>query len=114
MFSCGVKWSGIGEDLTMHVTYVFFIYLFGFIIPVSIIFTSYLKIIKTIKIKARIRASSSRSVNQTRLEKDRKLTVMVAVMVITSKIIYSSFLFFVFLYGFMVFLNFNLRKIYFN
>ena len=31
--------------------YVFFIYVFGFIIPFTIIVTSYLKIIKTLKLK---------------------------------------------------------------
>ena len=49
--SCGVKWNPSGEDPMMHMTYVFFIYMFGFIIPVTVIFTSYFKIIKTIKLK---------------------------------------------------------------
>ena len=49
--SCGVKWDPSGEDLRMHITFIFFIYMFGFIIPMVIIFTSYLKIIKTIKLK---------------------------------------------------------------
>ena len=50
-YSCGVKWVGSGENPTLHMAYVFFIYMFGFILPVAIIFTSYLKIIKTIKLK---------------------------------------------------------------
>ena len=42
---------GTGEDHTMSIGYVFYIYMFGFIFPFAIIFTCYLKIIKTIKIK---------------------------------------------------------------
>ena len=37
----------------LHMAYVFYIYMFGFILPVAIIFTSYLKIIKTIKLKVK-------------------------------------------------------------
>ena len=42
---------GTGEDHLMNIAYIFFIYMFGFIFPLNIIFTSYLKIIKTIKLK---------------------------------------------------------------
>ena len=42
---------GTGEDHIMNITYVFYIYMFGFIFPLTIIFTCYLKIIKTIKLK---------------------------------------------------------------
>ena len=42
---------GTGEDSHMNKAYVFFIYMFGFIVPLAIIFTCYLKIIKTIKLK---------------------------------------------------------------
>ena len=42
---------GTGEDHAMNITYVFYIYMFGFIVPLAIIFTCYLKIIKTIKLK---------------------------------------------------------------
>ena len=49
--SCGVRWMGTGEDPDMNKAYVFFIYMFGFIVPLAIIFTCYLKIIKTIKLK---------------------------------------------------------------
>ena len=42
---------GKGEDHEMNIAYVFYIYMFGFIFPLAIIFTSYLKIIKTIKLK---------------------------------------------------------------
>ena len=48
-YSCGVKWDGTGIDPMLHISYVFYIYMFGFIIPVSIILTCYVKIIKTIK-----------------------------------------------------------------
>ena len=51
MSSCGVKWDGSGEDPMTHMAYVFYIYVFGFILPVSIIFSSYIKIIKTIKLQ---------------------------------------------------------------
>ena len=34
-----------------HISYVAYIYTFGFIVPVTIIFTSYYKIIKTVKYK---------------------------------------------------------------
>ena len=42
---------GTGEDHAMNIAYVFYIYMFGFIVPFAIIFTCYLKIIKTITIK---------------------------------------------------------------
>ena len=48
-YSCGVKWDGAGKNPLLHISYVFYIYMFGFIIPVSIILTCYVKIIKTIK-----------------------------------------------------------------
>ena len=37
-----------------HLSYVAYIYTFGFIVPVTIIFTSYYKIIKTVKYKVRV------------------------------------------------------------
>ena len=49
--SCNVAWSGAGEKVVSHLSYVAFIYVFGFIIPVSIIVTCYVKIIKTVKLK---------------------------------------------------------------
>ena len=42
---------GTGEDHTMSIGYVFYIYMFGFIFPFAIIFTCYLKITKTIRLK---------------------------------------------------------------
>ena len=33
----------------MHMAYVFYIYMFGFILPAAIIITCYVKIIKTIQ-----------------------------------------------------------------
>ena len=48
-YSCGVKWDGSGEDPMMHMAYVFYIYMFGFTLPVAIILTCYVKIIKTIQ-----------------------------------------------------------------
>ena len=49
--SCGVKWVGSEDDRLHHMAYMFYIYMFGFIIPVSIVFSSYLKIVKTLKQK---------------------------------------------------------------
>ena len=40
-----------GDNHWMNISYVFYIYMFGFIIPLAIISTSYLKIIKTLKLK---------------------------------------------------------------
>ena len=52
MFSCGVAWrASAGVDPVWHLSYVTYIYTLGFLLPVSIIFTSYYKIIKTIKFK---------------------------------------------------------------
>ena len=42
---------GTGEDQVMNIAYVFYIYMLGFIFPLAIISTCYLKIIKTIKQK---------------------------------------------------------------
>ena len=42
---------GKEDDHWMNIAYVFYIYIFGFIIPLAIISTSYLKIIKTLKLK---------------------------------------------------------------
>ena len=42
---------GTGEDHAKSVGYVIYIYMFGFTFPIVIIFTSYLRIIKTIKQK---------------------------------------------------------------
>ena len=55
LYSCGVKWDGDGEDPMLHISYVLYIYMFGFIFPVSIILTCYVKIIKTIKFTVSIR-----------------------------------------------------------
>ena len=41
----------------MHMAYVFYIYMFGFIIPVAIILTCYVKIIKTIQFTVNIQDS---------------------------------------------------------
>ena len=46
-----MKWDGVGENKQVHMAYVFFIYVLGFIIPFTIIFTSYFKIVKTLKLK---------------------------------------------------------------
>ena len=46
-----MKWNGSGRDPVDHISYVAYIYTFGFIVPVTIIFTSYYKIIKTVKYK---------------------------------------------------------------
>jgi len=79
--SCGVKWMGTGEDHAMNITYVFYIYMFGFIVPLTIIFTCYLKIIKTIKLKSQ---QTQTAANQSsRQARDRKLTIMVAVMLLS-------------------------------
>ena len=70
---------GTGEDHAMNIAYVFFIYMFGFILPLAIIFTCYLNIIKTIKLKSQMTQTAA---NQTsRAARDRKLTIMVAAMV---------------------------------
>ena len=53
VFSCGVKWNG-SDDGFKHISYIAYIYIVGFFIPVSIIFTSYYKIIKTIKYKVNV------------------------------------------------------------
>ena len=42
---------GKGDNHWMNIAYVFYIYMFGFVIPLAIISTSYLKIIKTIRLK---------------------------------------------------------------
>ena len=103
--SCGVKWSGSGVDPMDHLSYVAYIYTFGFIVPVTIIFTSYYKIIKTVKYKVRgnpdaasrlhtahAQASLIKATggvkwqspsNKSRQERDRRLTSMVAVMIIS-------------------------------
>ena len=48
MFSCGVKWAGSEEsDFVLNMSYVFFIYIFGFILPLAVISTSYMKIIRS-------------------------------------------------------------------
>ena len=57
--SCGVKWNGSGQDPVDHISYVAYIYTFGFIVPVTIIFTSYYKIIKTVKYKVGIKLSKN-------------------------------------------------------
>ena len=92
----------------MHMAYVFYIYLFGFILPVVIIFNCYLKIIRTIKFKVKYgegsllmmsdnetfqnirRTSSSSPGLQGRVNKDRKLTIMVAVMVSSQHYLFIS------------------------
>ena len=51
--SCGVLWAGSEKEHFMHLTYMFYIYGFGFILPGSVIFSSYLQIFKTIKLKVR-------------------------------------------------------------
>ena len=92
--SCGVKWMGTGEDHLMNIAYVFYIYMCGFIFPLAIIFTCYLKIIKTTKQKVTMRYFNHQScsclksqmtqtaANQTRRQaRDKKLTIMVAAMV---------------------------------
>ena len=53
-FSCGVKWRRSEDvDPVWHLSYVAYIYTLGFMLPVSIISTSYYKIIKTIKFKVK-------------------------------------------------------------
>ena len=49
---------GTGEDHVMNIAYVFYIYMCGFIFPLAIIFTCYLKIIKTLKQKVTVRKFS--------------------------------------------------------
>ena len=100
-----MKWSGSGVDPMDHLSYVAYIYTFGFIVPVTIIFTSYYKIIKTVKYKVRgnpdaasrlhtahAQASLIKATggvkwqspsNKSRQERDRRLTSMVAVMIIS-------------------------------
>ena len=52
LVSCGVAWKAPSDgSLAWHLSYVTYIYTLGFLLPVSIIFTSYYKIIKTIKFK---------------------------------------------------------------
>ena len=49
-FSCGVIWRGEeSSQSAVTISYIIFIYLLGFICPLVIISTSYLKIIKTIR-----------------------------------------------------------------
>ena len=87
MFSCGVAWrASAGVDPVWHLSYVTFIYTLGFVLPVSIIFTSYYKIIKTIKFKAGLMraAGATHLISlsfKARMEKDKKITIMVAIMV---------------------------------
>jgi len=87
--SCGLKWDVTDTELgpVMYMAYVIYIYMFGFIIPVAIILTCYVKIIKTIKFTSIRRTSNSSTWKspglQSRVEKDRKLTIMVAVMIIS-------------------------------
>ena len=70
-----------------HFSYVTYIYTFGFLIPVTVIFTSYYKIIKTIKYKACLMKATGGNTqwlspgNKSRIEKDKRLTFMVAIMV---------------------------------
>ena len=86
-FSCGVKWNVGGSHPLAHFSYVTYIYTFGFLIPVTIIFTSYYKIIKAIKYKASLMKATGVNTqcfspgNKSRIEKDRRLTIMVAIMV---------------------------------
>ena len=50
IYSCGVIWSGDeSSHSAISVSYIIFIYFLGFIFPLVIISTSYLKIIKTIR-----------------------------------------------------------------
>ena len=50
IYSCGVIWSGQeSSQPAITVSYIIFIYFLGFIFPLAIISTSYLKIIKTIR-----------------------------------------------------------------
>ena len=47
--SCGVVWSGAGEEegpLHRDLAYVCFIYTGGFLLPLAVISTSYIKIIR--------------------------------------------------------------------
>ena len=53
-FSCGFKWSGYDLEAKLNLSYVAYIYTFGFVVPVSIISTSYYKIIKTIRIQVSV------------------------------------------------------------
>ncbi|XP_023344028.1 rhodopsin, GQ-coupled [Eurytemora carolleeae] len=46
--SCGVKWAQADQNPVEHISFVAYIYMLGFVIPVIIIFTSYLKIIRTV------------------------------------------------------------------
>ena len=76
-----MKWNG-----SDHIPYVAYIFTFGFIVPVTIIFTSYYKIIKTIKFKAGLMraAGATHLISlsfKARMEKDKKITIMVAIMV---------------------------------
>ena len=94
IFSCGVVWAGKDSDLpSSSILYIIFIYMFGFVFPLVIISTSYLKIIKTIrkdlfikkinwKSRYRLKTRHSGSTkSNTRQNRDRRLTIMVAVMV---------------------------------
>ena len=50
LFSCGVVWTGgESESHGRLALYISFIYMFGFVLPLLVISTSYLKIIKTIR-----------------------------------------------------------------
>ena len=53
-FSCGVIWGGTGQHPMNNLTYVTYIYTFGFVVPFTIISTSYYKIICTVKYRVSI------------------------------------------------------------
>jgi len=78
--SCGVKWKPGAQSPALQMSYIAYIYCLGFIIPIIIIFTSYIKIIKTIKNSGNFPLSMSQSVRRGKLERDRRITRMVAIM----------------------------------
>ena len=56
LFSCGVVWTGgESESHGRLALYISFIYMFGFVLPLLVISTSYLKIIKTIRKDLRVK-----------------------------------------------------------
>ena len=87
-------WAGEQSSHSGHtISYIVFIYLLGFVFPLAIISTSYLKIIKTIRKIALKNIYNSQPVyrlkgrqpgttqSSSRVTRDRRLTVLVAVMV---------------------------------
>ncbi|XP_057324864.1 blue-sensitive opsin-like [Microplitis mediator] len=71
--SCSVLWE-INDPSTHNDTYIAFLFLFGFIVPVVIIITAYIGIISRLKKSKKLHAKAVG-------KRERKVTIMVAVMI---------------------------------